>query len=274
MKQELMPDLEAELKRMVEELHAISAVLDATETPVLVRPDVPYKQVTEELVHWTIRVYAYSILSQFREMLRSALHLYDADHVPAVFLCARAIWEMAAHSYYVKKHCLQHMDKKDWQTTWDFMLGINQGSRHMKGKQNKAAAVGAAGAAAAGVEELPEGPHIAKVMACFNEYFGPGSTRATENYSFLSEFCHPNSFAFTNHLEVEEPKAGTSSAKVTFIKPGRDFCIQVMPDTLFACMPVLFSMDELLRRIGDNGLSKAAYEYGRIAGPAEPAAKK
>ena len=83
-----MPDPETELKRMVEELHSISAVLDATETPALVRPDVPYKQVTEELMHWTIRVYAYSILSQFREMLRSALHLYDADHVPAVFLCA------------------------------------------------------------------------------------------------------------------------------------------------------------------------------------------
>lgn len=53
-------------------------------------------RVTEELVHWTIRVYAYSILSQFREMLRSALHLYDADHIPAVFLCARAMWEMDA----------------------------------------------------------------------------------------------------------------------------------------------------------------------------------
>jgi hypothetical protein len=268
-----MPDPGAELKRIVEELRAISAVLDATETPVLVRPDVPYKQVTEELVYWAIRVYVYSIFSQFREMLRSALHLYDADHVAAVFLCARAMWEMAAHCYYVKKHCLQHMDKKDWQATWDLMLGINQGSRHLREKQKKAAA-GAAPNEAAVAEGLPEGPHIAKVMACFNEYFELGSTRATENYSFLSEFCHPNSFAFTNHLEVEEPKTGTSSAKVTFIRPGRAFCIQVMPDTLFACMPVLFSMDELLRRIGDHGLSKAAYEFGRISGPPEATAKK
>lgn len=265
---------EAELKRLVEELRAISAELNATEAPALVRPDVPYKQVTEELVHWTIRVYAYSILSQFREMLGSALHLYDADRVPAVFLCARAMWEMAAHSYYVKKHCFQHMEKKDWQAMWDFMLGINQGSRHMKEKQKRAESAGTASAAAAVVEQLPEGPHIAKVMACFNEYYGSGSTEATKNYSFLSEFCHPNSFAFTNHLEVEEPKAWTASAKVTFIKPGRDVCIQVMPDMLFACMPVLFSLDELLRRIGDNGLSKAAYQFGRIAGPPEPAAKR
>ncbi len=42
MKQELVPDPEAELKRMVEDLRAVSAVLDATETPAL------------ELVHWTL----------------------------------------------------------------------------------------------------------------------------------------------------------------------------------------------------------------------------
>jgi len=126
-----MPDPAAKLKRIVEELRAISAALDATPTPELVRPKVPCKQVTEELVHWTMRVYAYSILCQFREMLRSALSSYDADPVPPVFLCARATWEMAAHAYSVKKHCFQYMDKKDWQATWDLMLGINQGSRHM-----------------------------------------------------------------------------------------------------------------------------------------------
>jgi len=38
---------------------------------------------------------------------------------------------MAAHAYYVKKHCFQYMDKKDWLATWDLMLSINQGSRHM-----------------------------------------------------------------------------------------------------------------------------------------------
>ena len=42
----------------MEELRAISAMLDYTPTPELVRPKVPYKQVTEELVHWAIRTYA------------------------------------------------------------------------------------------------------------------------------------------------------------------------------------------------------------------------
>lgn len=310
-----MSDPAAELKGIVKELRAISAVLDATPTPELVRPIVPYKQVTEELVYWTIRIYAYSILCQFREMLRSALSSYDADQVPPVFLCARAMWEMAAHAYYVKKHCFQYMDKKDWQATWDLMLGINQGSRHMKEKQHKAKAAdkankkikngfdckdcdasfataseftdhirvcpvnplrNAAGAAAATAAlEIPEGPHIAKVMACFNEYFrseeDKNPTQATENYSYLSEFCHPNSFAFTNHIDMDKAGADCGEVKVVFLKPDKQASIQVMPDMFYACMPLLFSMDELLQRIGDKGFSKAAYEYGRIAGPAEPA---
>ncbi len=267
-----MPDPQAELKRMVEELRAISKVLDATPTPALARPDVPYKQVTEELVHWAIRVYAYSILCQFREMLRSTLIMFDSDQTPPVFLCARAMWEMSAHSYYVKKHCFQYMDKKDWQATWGFMLGINEGSRYMKERQDQPGTVANAGAAI--IEELPEGPHIGRVMACFNEYFRSDEDkepkRATEEYSFLSEFCHPNSFAFTNHIDMDKAATRGAEVKVEFVKPDKQSCIQVMPNILYGCMPLLFSMDELLTRIGDNGFSNPAREYAKIAGPAEP----
>lgn len=112
-----MHNTQADLDRTIEKLRAISKVLDETPTPSLVRPNVPFKEVTEQLVDRSIRVYAYSILSQFRSMLRSTLILYDADQTPPVFLCARAMWEMSAHSYYVKKHCFQHLDKKDWQAT-------------------------------------------------------------------------------------------------------------------------------------------------------------
>ena len=107
---------------------------------------------------------------------------------------------MAAHAYYVKKHCLQYMDKEDWQATWDLMFEVNQGSRYMKEKQDEKGSV--ANEAAAFVGELPEGPHIKKVMNCFNEYFQGEEKGATSNYSFLSEFCHPNSFAFTNHIDM------------------------------------------------------------------------
>jgi hypothetical protein len=74
----------SELKRIVQELRATLVVLDAIQTPDLLRSDVPHGQpVTEELAHWSIRVHAYSILCQFREMLRSTLLLYDAGQVPA-----------------------------------------------------------------------------------------------------------------------------------------------------------------------------------------------
>ena len=59
--------------------------------------------------------------------------------------------------------------------------------------------------------------------------------------------------------------------KVVFLKPDKEACIQVLPDMVFACMPLLVSMDDLLRRIGDNGFSQAAYKYLLIAGDVEPA---
>jgi hypothetical protein len=254
-------DAATELTRTVKELRAVLPALDAIQTPELVRPDVPQGQpVTQELAYWSLRVYAYSILSQFREMLRSTLLLQDAGQVPAVFLCCRALFEMAAHAYYVKKHGFQHLDKKDYQATWDFMISVNQGSRYMRERQK-------AGALPHKLHEIAEGPNIAKVVACFNEYFlERGKKEATENYSFLSEFCHPNSFAFTNHIEVEEPQTGVA-ARVTFSKPAPETSIQVLPDALFSCMPLLFCMDEMLKRMNDTGFDKACQEFARITDP-------
>jgi hypothetical protein len=246
-----------ELSLVVEQLQATLKVLDRMQAPELVRPNIPQgAPVTEELAYWATRIYAYSILCQFREMLRSALFLYEAGQVPAVFLCCRSMFEMAAHAYYVKKHTFQHLDKKDCKATWEFLFGINQGSRHMRERQKASGDSG---------PEIVEGPHIAKVIACFDEYFYEQrkDKPATQNYSFISEFCHPNSFAFTNHLEFKEPKEGVS-VRVTFSKPTTDICIQVLPDALFSCMPLLLSMDELLRRIGDKGFSEAVHEFAKI----------
>src|SRR5258706_13415164 len=92
-------DAATELTRTVKELREVLPALDAIQTPELVRPDVPEGEpVTRELAYWCLRVYAYSILSQFREMLRSTLMLQDAGQVPAVFLCCRALFEIAAQA--------------------------------------------------------------------------------------------------------------------------------------------------------------------------------
>jgi hypothetical protein len=248
---------EEEFARIVREIRASIKVLHAIQTPELPRPKVKFGDpATEELAEWSIRVYAYSIVCQFREVLDSAIFLYDASHVPAVFLCCRSLFEMAAHAYYVKKHALQHLAKKDYQPTWDFMLGINQGSRYMKEKH---------GDRGLPPIELVEGPHIAKVIACFDEYFRErGENVARENYSFLSEFCHPNSFAFTNHLDFTQ---GNENVVVKFSKPAPEICSQVLPDAWFSCMPLLLSMDELLTKVGDKTLNRTVQDFMRTVGP-------
>jgi hypothetical protein len=247
-----------ELARIVGEIREIVKILHGVQPPKLARPKVPFGDPpTAGLVHWAVCVYAYSLLCQFREVLSSTLYLYDGAHVPAVFLCCRSLFEMAAHAYYVKKHVTDHLKKQDYKAGWDFMLRINQGSRYMKEKNE----------AAAGTPplELVEGPHIASVIACFDEYFREhGEKEARKNYSFLSEFCHPNSFAFTNHLDFTE---GPDDVVVTFSKPAPQICLQVLPDSWFSCMPLLFSLNELLEACGDKTLNKPVSDFMSVAGP-------
>src|SRR5229473_8202859 len=154
------------VKRDTGELKLALQKLDAITLPELVRPPVPHGDPpTGELVTWAVKVYFYSALCQFRELLRATLLLVDAGHISAVFFCCRGLFELAAHAYYVKKHVLQHLKNNDLKSAWQFLFEINLGSRDMREKQK---------AAQISEPDYPEGPHIAKVMACFNEYFPSG----------------------------------------------------------------------------------------------------
>ena len=84
---------------------------------------------------WAIRVYFYSALRQFRDLLRATLLLVDRDLISAVFFCCRGLFELAAHAYYVKKHILQHRKANDLKSAWEFLFEINLGSRDMREKQ-------------------------------------------------------------------------------------------------------------------------------------------
>ena len=244
-----------EFARLVREIRETAKIMFAVQTPQPPRPKVAQDApATEELAHWSMRVYAYSLLCQYREVLDSTLLLFDSGHVPAVFLCCRSLFEMAAHSYYTKKWATDHLQKKNYDAAWKFMLGINQGSRYMKEKYEKLPPI-----------ELVEGPHIGKVINGFNEYFKEhGDNEAREKYSFLSEFCHPNSFAFTNHIDFTEKK---DDVVVTFAKPSPTICIQVLPDAWFSSMPLLFSLNELLDTCGDKTLNGPVQEFMKIVGP-------
>jgi hypothetical protein len=241
-----------ELARLVSEIRETVKIMLAVQTPELPRPKVaPDTPATQELAEWSMRVYAYSLLCQFREVLDSTVLLYDSGHVPAVFLCCRSLFEMAAHSYYTKKWVVDHLRKKNYDAAWKFMLGINQGSRYMKGKYEKLPPI-----------ELVDGPHIGRVINTFNEYFKEhGDNEAREKYSFLSEFCHPNSFAFTNHIDFTEKK---DDVVVTFAKPSPNICIQALPDAWYSSGPLLFSLNELLEACGNKTSNGAVQAYAKI----------
>jgi len=228
--------------------------LDAITTPELVRPPVPYRDPpTAELLTWAVKVYSYSALCQFRELLRATLLLVDARDLSAVFLCCRGLFELAAHAYYVKKHVLQYLKADNLELAWQFLFEINLGSRAMREKQK-----------AQGDEpDYPEGPHIAKVMACFNEYFPNGhkEKQATETYSSLSEFSHPNCFAFINHFEWETDLR--NMPKVTFGRPSTNLLTLCLPAACMAVVSFLSSVAELVGAFGDRELFGA---IGKIVG--------
>jgi hypothetical protein len=236
------------VKRDTGELKLALQKLDAITIPELVRPPVPHDAPpTEELVAWAVKVYFYSALCQFRELLRATLLLVDADHISAVFFCSRGLFELAAHAYYVRKHVLQHLKGNDLKSAWQFLFEINLGSRDMREKQK---------AAQISEPDYPEGPHIAKVMACFNEYFPNGHEvkQATETYSSLSEFSHPNSFAFINHFEWETDLR--NMPKVTFGKPSKNLLTLCLPAGCMAVMAFLHATGELVGAVGDGEVFK------------------
>lgn len=256
-------DPEKTVKRDTDELTLALQRLDAVTIPELVRPPVPHDAPpTDELVVWAVKVYFYSALCQFRELLRATLLLVDAGQVSAVFFCCRGLFELAAHAYYVKKHVLQHVKAKNLELAWKFLFEINLGSRDMREKQK-----------ARGDEpDYPEGPHIAKVIACFNECFPNGhhEKQATETYSSLSEFSHPNCFAFISHFEWETDLRNMPN--VTFGRPSRNLLNLCLPAACMAVMAFLQSAGDLVGTLGDRDLLGTVEKIvGELLNNAKPA---
>jgi hypothetical protein len=146
-------------------------------------------------VNWAIRAYVYSNLSHFRELLRSYLLLLANKRIPACFVIARSLFELGAHSYYVHKHASQYIDSSDLNQAWTFLFEVGAGSRHMRDYGLKDLGLPEE-------SDFPQGPHIAKAIAAFDEY---GNLKLSkEEYSFLSEFAHPSVGAFSGYREIDQ----------------------------------------------------------------------
>jgi hypothetical protein len=155
--------------------------------PQLVRPALGTNAPpTIELIQWAIQAYSFPWIRHMNALINGIVQLIDSNNKAAVRIIGRSSFEFCAHAYYVKKHLKQHLDHKDLATAWKFLLPIGTGSRYMSEfhstpEQN---------------ELFPVGPHISKIVNCFKEA-RPKETE--DDYSYLSEFCHPNMMTFSQH---------------------------------------------------------------------------
>jgi hypothetical protein len=158
----------------------------------LVRPAVgPDAPPTIELLHWAIQAYCFPWIRHMSALLNGIILLTDSDNKAAVRIVGRSSFEFCAHAYYVKKHVKQHLDVRDLDAAWKFLLPIGTGSRYINGYHHPEES-----------ELFPAPPHISEAVNCFKEVMPKGTD---DDYSYLSEFCHPNTMTFQQHYRWTTP---------------------------------------------------------------------
>jgi hypothetical protein len=183
-------------------------------------------------------MYCFSVLAHFRETLRSFLALVQNGFVPSGFVVARCLFEMAAHVHYTHKHTVQYIDAGDLQTSWDLLVEINTGSRYMQEEY---------GDRLANSPPFAASREIAKVIRCFNEWT---EGKATTEYSFLSEFAHPNMAAFSHYYAMEAMPGGYGT--VRFIDPPRQISTAPRHHVSISLVACLHFVLQLLQRVGEK----------------------
>lgn len=189
------PNLPSEQSKTVDTLRLVAERINQLKFPSLTRPWGPADQPpTLELVQWGIKTYAFPWLRHFGRLTAGMILLNDAGSLPTVRILGRSSYELCAHAYYVKKHLKQHMDAKDLRAAWDFLLPITTGSRYINERFPED-------------EQLfPAGAHISKAIKVFQQEAMPKSSDGDDDYSYLSEFCHPNMMTFNQYCRWLNPK--------------------------------------------------------------------
>ena len=206
-------------------LRIVDASLEELEFPPLVRPDVPFDSPpTKDLVDWTIQLYSFSFLSQFRALLRGVIPLIEARNIPALRIIVRALFEMGAHSCYVKNHVKQHLEAKNLEAAWDFLLPLATSNLYTISPYPQESQL------------FPSPAHIERVINCFNEIM---EGDAAEAYSLLTEFCHPALAVFKQHYQWE------ASRLVTFDAPEENLGT-ALPLGASSTLAALDAVSELL----------------------------
>jgi hypothetical protein len=185
------PDETSKQSHSLELLRLMAEGLKQISIPRLDRPRVlPHEPPTSELVNWGIQAYCLPWIRHFGVLISGIVTLSDTNNKAAVRIVGRSSFELCAHIYYVKKHLKQYLDRKDLSAAWEFLLPISTGSRYINELIPDESAL------------FPEGPHISKAVNCFKEVMPKDSH---EDYSYLSEYCHPNMMAFQQHYQWTTP---------------------------------------------------------------------
>ena len=161
--------------------------------PQLVRPALgPDAPPTIELIQWAIQAYSFPWIRHINALINGIVLLIDSDNKAAVRIIGRSSFEFCAHAYYAQKHVKQYLDANDLAAAWKFLLPIGTGSRYINEFHSTPEES----------ELFPAGPHIGKAINCFKE----ATPKETEDdYSYLSEFCHPNMMTFSQHYRWTTP---------------------------------------------------------------------
>ena len=222
-------------------LKSASQKMEKLNFPSLQRPDGNSESpATPELIDWGIRVFVFSLLSHFRELLRSFLFLATNGYVLASFIVCRAMYEMAAQAYYVNKHIDQYLKSDDLEKAWSLFIDVQTGSRYMQ--------------EFGGEPDCDIPPHIKKVMNCFNEYLGDKT--ATKTYSFLSEHTHPSTFTSVRHYGIS-----LDTKSIVFGKPPRNSSEAPLNNAIASTMTVMLFVNSLLLRTGENEVAHQLREW-------------
>ena len=175
-------------------LRIAEASLEGFKFPPLVRPNVPFDSApTKDLVDWTIQLYSFSFLSQFRALLRGVIPLIEARNIPALRIIVRALFELGAHAYYVKKHVKQHLEAENLEATWNFLIPVGTSSLYTISPYPQESQL------------FPSSAHIGEMINCFNEIM---EGDAANIYSLLRRVLPPRHGGSETALSVGRKSIG------------------------------------------------------------------
>jgi hypothetical protein len=207
----------------------------------LVRPPIgPHAPPTLDLVQWGIQAYSLPWLRHFGALIGGIIVLTDTSHRAAVRIIGRSSYELCAHVYYVKKHIKQHLDANNLSAAWEFLLPITTGSRYINEYHHPEES-----------EMFPAPPHIQKAINCFKEVMPKGTE---DDYSYLSEYCHPNMMAFHQHFRWTTP------AVIDFVDED---VFGAFGPIAGSCLQGLMTVEELLNIGNEHEVRKAIVKLMR-----------